>query len=531
MFKTSVSLLIKEYSRNSSFKRFTAPRVSSLFLLRVSSRPFSSDQKGDPLAKLTSPASTTATEKIVEGKVVPKIKTDIIYNDQVKSEKYITPLRALKEYMLSMKDLEGLPKYYSRSPYSYETKTLVYHRSDVENMAYKKHGGKDIFEIRSKLTKTMEKRQVDEVFNLKKAWKYMQDTSTSPRPSQEQSTEKIETLFNTGAGRVILAAIAVNSLNCALKAVAWIATGSKSMFSEMMHSFADTMNQIILAIGLHTSLHKPDQLHPYGYLPLRNVSSLISGVGIFFVGSSLSVWQGVQGILHPQPIDSLLWALVLMGGSLLSEGATLLMAYNHARTSALKEGYTLRQYLTAGFDPSTSVVLLEDMVAVIGVTVAGGCLALSHYTGSMLPDAVGALIVGGLLSGVACFIVWTNTQALIGRSIPIQKQDAIMRVVEKSKIIRGTYDIKATMLGGDKIRFKAEVDVDGKELTRRYLEQADLEALLKEMQAVKNQEQAVLFMLKHGDNIVNILGAEINKIEADIKTQYPTVKHIDIEIN
>lgn len=56
-----------------------------------------------------------------------------------------------------------------------------------------------------------------------------------------------------------------------------------------------------------------------------------------------------------------------------------------------------------------------------------------------------------------------------------------MRLIDNAKIIRGTYDIKATIMGGDEVRFKAEVDIDGRELTKRYLETLCLEGLLQVM--------------------------------------------------
>lgn len=38
-----------------------------------------------------------------------------------------------------------------------------------------------------------------------------------------------------------------------LKICVWLYTGSHSMFAESIHSVADTVNQIILAFGLHKS--------------------------------------------------------------------------------------------------------------------------------------------------------------------------------------------------------------------------------------------------------------------------------------
>lgn len=68
-----------------------------------------------------------------------------------------------------------------------------------------------------------------------------------------------------------------------------------------------------------------------------------------------------------------------------------------------------------GRDPSTNVVMLEDFGAVCGVSIAATCISLAHYTGNPLYDAMGSLFIGTLLGGVASFIIYTNTQALVGR--------------------------------------------------------------------------------------------------------------------
>ncbi|CAH8667577.1 unnamed protein product [Schistosoma margrebowiei] len=468
----------------------------------------------------------------INAKVVPKIKTSFSYDDSVKSVKYITPLRALREYMLTKHDLDQLPRYYSRSPYGNETKTLVFLRSDVEQMAYAKHGGYDDFELRRKLMKDMERRTKTEIFDLRKALKYLQNSAEAKATGTSVFMDKRKSLFTSGPGRVVLFAIAINGLNVAAKAFGWWYTGSKSMFSELMHSLADTMNQVLVAYGLYSSLQKPDETHPYGYIPMRNVSSLISGVAIFFLGAGLTFYHSVQGILAPHEFESVNLALMVMLGSLLSEGSTLALAYREAKRSSKRQNfYSVRHWLFSGVDPSTSMVLLEDLAAVFGVIVAGSAMAVTAFTGHVLPDAIGGICVSAILATVAGLIIHTNTEMLIGRAIPIENQEAIMRVMDNIKIIRGTYDIKTTMIGGEEIRFKAEVDIDGRELTKRYLETLSLDDLLQEVKNIKTEQQLAHFMLKHGDNLVNTLGAEVNKIEEKIKKEFPNVTHIDIEIN
>lgn len=150
---------------------------------------------------------------------------------------------------------------------------------------------------------------------------------------------------------------------------------------------------------------------------MKYVSSLISGVGIFCVGTGLSFYHGIQGLLVPTPCEDFFWAFCILGGSLLSEGATLMVAFNSIRQSAKLANVSFRDYVMRGEDPSVNVVLFEDAAAVTSVILAAGCMGLSTYTGSSTPDAIGSLLVGGMLGGVASFIISTNVQALVGRFV------------------------------------------------------------------------------------------------------------------
>lgn len=116
------------------------------------------------------------------------------------------------------------------------------------------------------------------------------------------------------------------------------------MFAEVIHSLADLVNQLILAFGIYKSAQEPDTDHPYGYMNMRYVSSLISGVGIFCVGSGLSIYHGIEGILHPEPIGDLFWVYCILAGSLVSEGATLVVAFNELLRSARLQNMSFKDY-------------------------------------------------------------------------------------------------------------------------------------------------------------------------------------------
>lgn len=77
---------------------------------------------------------------------------------------------------------------------------------------------------------------------------------------------------------------------------------------------------------------------------MKYVSSLISGVGIFCVGTGLSLYHGTVGLMHPSPVEDYFWAFFILGGSLISEGATLVLALNSIRHNAKKSNMSFREF-------------------------------------------------------------------------------------------------------------------------------------------------------------------------------------------
>lgn len=50
-------------------------------------------------------------------------------------------------------------------------------------------------------------------------------------------------------------------------------------------------------------------------------------------------------------------------------------------------------------------------------------------------------------------------------------------MVESDVMVRAIYDVKGIDMGNYLIRYKAEIDFDGRELTRAYLDKLDMDAL------------------------------------------------------
>lgn len=439
---------------------------------------------------------------------------------------YITARRAMTEFMLKSTDLEGLKTIKRRSPFEDEPPINVYWRKDVVAKASEVWGSQEDLVTQLIKREIERKKKQQTMFTIKA---HRRSNRRQNLSLNDLKTQKSSGLFGA-SGRVVLTAVFINGLNTIFKGLAWSYTGSHSMFSECIHSMADTVNQVILAFGIYKSVQIADSYHPYGYSNMKYVASLISGVGIFCIGSGLSIYHGVTGLIHAAPLDSLFWGYIVLAISFVSEGATLAVAVNNIVKCSKEAKISFLQYVLRGHDPTVNVVLLEDCAAVLSIGVAGVCMSLTSYLNTPIPDAVGSLLVGGILGTVASFIIYTNTSAIVGRSISQTYLNKINAELESDIMIRAIHDVKGIDMGNSLIRYKAELDFDGRELAKQYLDRLDPEALMTEVRAIENADCAEAFLLKHSENIIDMIGGEIDRIEWQLRSKFPEIRHCDLEI-
>ncbi|KAL6728507.1 hypothetical protein Aduo_010277 [Ancylostoma duodenale] len=428
----------------------------------------------------------------------------------------IDKLRAMAEFGLREDDLRDLPSQPRpvRSKAHSMTSTNVNHLyalTDVYHKALQVHGSNEALESHRRPLVAMRKELTD-----------------AERMRMRMRVET--TSVSKGADRVVAIAFTLNCCDAAFKYAAAYLTGSKSLFAEAIHSTMDTCNQLILLMGIRYSARNPDNLFPYGYGNMRYVTSLISGCGIMAFGCGLSIYHGVSGLLHPAELEPLNYAYYALFMSLCFQGASAITAYREVTSKAKRAGISVLNYVRTSADPSLNVVLLEDTAAVSGVAIALCAVSLSSLLDSPIPDSVGSILIGCLLGTVASFIIRTNAAHLVGRSLPKRITDDIVCRLSNDPVIRSVHDVKATALGVEQSRFKAELDFDGRAITRAYLHQnVHMPMLLKEVRDIKNENELELFMETHGEKIIDRLGDEIDRIEGEITKKHPDIQHVDLE--
>jgi len=324
----------------------------------------------------------------------------------------------------------------------------------------------------------------------------------------------------------VLAALMGNIFIAIIKFVAFIFSGSVALFSEAVHSVADSFNQLLLMIGIKRSIKKPDKEFIYGYGRERFFWALISACGIFFIGAGAIIYNGVDSLFHQRKMLDHPIVYIVLGLSFVIESITFLIAIRE-----LKHQYPGQKLfsLIKTSDPSTLAVVYEDGLAVIGVFVAFLAIIISRLSGKYYWDAIGSIVIGLLLAVIAIVLIAKNRQFLLGKSIPLDLQDRIVRLLESDPAIDSVIDFKSTVLDIGIYRIKCSIEFNGSALLAEVYRNTSLQEQYNE---VKNDfEEFKKFCVNYADRVPRLVGKKIDEIETRIRTENQGVKYIDIEVN
>lgn len=264
--------------------------------------------------------------------------------------------------------------------------------------------------------------------------------------------------------KTIYAALLANLLIAITKFIAGGISHSAAMIAEGVHSVVDTINQLLLLLGISLSKKKPDKYHPLGYGKELYFWSFVVSILIFGLGGGLSVYQGVTHILHPTALGDPKWSFVVLGVSVIFEGTSLVIAA--IEFNKLRDGQSWWDAIINSKDPSTFLVLFEDSAAVAGLSIAALFLYLSHHLNKPYLDGVASLLIGIILIIVSLILARESRSLLMGEGIKADTKLRIRHIVEQDKAalhlmhLLSTYQSPEEILVMLIIEFKPDLNTD-----------------------------------------------------------------------
>jgi len=205
--------------------------------------------------------------------------------------------------------------------------------------------------------------------------------------------------------RVIYAALAGNIAIAAIKFVAAAFSGSSAMLSEGVHSLVDSVNELVLLYGLRRSNAPADVSHPLGYGRELYFWSFVVALLVFTLGTGVSIYEGVERLRHPQPLQSAALAFAVLGLSFVFEAASWRIALKDFQGTKGTLGYMAA--IRESKNPTTFAARIFNMPQFDGLASIG---------------------IGLILAVTALLLARETKELLIGEQAYPHVQDSILRI-------------------------------------------------------------------------------------------------------
>ncbi len=289
---------------------------------------------------------------------------------------------------------------------------------------------------------------------------------------------------------VIFTALIANMFIAIIKFIVALITHSSAMLAEAIHSSADTLNQILLLIGIKRGKREPDSLHPFGFSSELYFWSFIVAIILFTAGAAFSIYEGIHKLSHPAPIKNITYAFIVLIFSIAAES----MAFYKASKQVNRErgNISVFAYLRKTKKSELIVVFLEDLAAISGLTIALLLIFLQHITGILIFDGIASIVIGLILCAVAIFMGNETRSLLLGESADPKLIKQVTTIFDAEESITHVIYIKSLQLGPEDILLSVKAEFSHR-LTAK--------------------------------EISNL----INGIEKEIRTKFPDIKKIFIE--
>jgi len=243
----------------------------------------------------------------------------------------------------------------------------------------------------------------------------------------------------------IYSALAANLAIAITKFIAAGITGSSAMVSEGIHSLVDTLNEVLLLLGIARSKKPADQKRPFGYGKEQYFWAFIVSILIFGVGGGVSFYEGITHLQHPEVIENPLWNYIVLGIAFCFDGLSFITAFKAFNRQRGEQSFW--SAVKRSKDPSTFVVLFEDASDLLGLIVAFLGVFLGHHLQNPYFDGAASIIIGLLLTAVSIVLARESRSLLMGESLEASTLSQIIALTEQDEAVDHVLESPSMYLG------------------------------------------------------------------------------------
>ncbi|MEH1905240.1 MAG: cation diffusion facilitator family transporter [Nostoc sp.] len=221
-------------------------------------------------------------------------------------------------------------------------------------------------------------------------------------------------MASDSSNKSIYAAMGANLAIAITKFIAASFTGSSAMTSEGIHSVVDTVDQLVLLLGIRRSQKPADASHPFGYGQELYFWTFIVALLVFAIGGGMSIYQGIIHLINPSPLEDAKWDYIVLAIAILLEGFSWIVALREFLPTKGRQNFW--QAIKNSKDPTVLTILCEDTAAILGLIVAFIGIFLGHLFNNVYFDGIASIIIGIILAIVAMVLARESKGLLLGES-------------------------------------------------------------------------------------------------------------------
>lgn len=287
------------------------------------------------------------------------------------------------------------------------------------------------------------------------------------------------------ARKVVLTSFFVDILDIILSFITAVLSGSVIMLTQVLEAAADFTSSALLLFGIQRSMRKDDRNHPFGYGREVYFWTLLSGIVMFGLTSTLSFYFGWQRFNHPEPISNLPLAMVVLLVTL----ATNFYSFALSLKRLLKKrsiGQIIKIFFRSSLVETKTTFILDLMGAtasLFGVI----SLMIYYFTKDLRFDGLGAMVIGITLGIFSISLISGIRDLVVGKSASQETEKRIIDAALKVEEVKGILDIKTLHVGPERLLVNLDVHMVSRLSTRELEKLIDeiKENIMREVPSVK----------------------------------------------
>ncbi|PKN70476.1 MAG: cation transporter [Deltaproteobacteria bacterium HGW-Deltaproteobacteria-12] len=245
--------------------------------------------------------------------------------------------------------------------------------------------------------------------------------------------------FQKQKERVALLSVISNSALVSMKLVVGLMIGSVSIISEAVHSGVDLLASIIALFSVKTSSKPADKDHSFGHGKIENISGTVEAL-LIFVAAGWIIYEAIQKLSNPEPLDNLGWGIGIM---LISTIANIFVSQRLFKIGRETDSIALQ---ADAWHLRTDVYTSAGVMVGLAMMLCGQWF-FPHINFYWL-DSVAAIAVALLIIKAAYDLTVQSAGDLLDANLPSEEEEWIRgEILKYGKIFHGYHRLRTRKAG------------------------------------------------------------------------------------